>query len=487
MGAATAAALAAGPARWGWAVEGSPFGQLQDDPMLRLPEGFSYTILAETGMTMPDGDVPFLRPPFPDLNALFKQPDGKLLLSTSHEIPAEFPLFWPVPPTEDYDHASGGAITSILIDPNGMNVNEARYNVGGMIANCSGSASPWGTVLTGEEATNTFEADHGFIWEVDPNGSSKTRLDSCGRFEHETAVVDRKTGYVYLTEDSGTDSLLYRMRPTVRGDLAKGGILEAFALPRRWVRIDDPLGESEEPATQGIAKGALEFHRLEGGRFNGRHFYFTETQDDTGCGNIWRLNLKNSRLELWSHSNSGDEMCMPDNIAFDLAGNVYVTEDRGTAADEASPNKVVFVDRKSGALTTFAEVVSTFNPPEVGSDEPTGPVFSPDGSILFMNLQRARLGGVTLAITGPFPKRPGTLPLDAASPRVGNPAHRAVAQLPAGALAAAGIPAAAAAALIHLRRRGRIGELVPDLEDLVADLGAPSQVAEPKRRAQKVL
>ncbi len=466
-------------------MEGSPFGQLQDDPLLRLPEGFSYKILAETGMSLPDGDVPFLRPPFPDLNALFKQPDGKLLLSTSHEIPAEFPLFWPVPPTEDYDHASGGAITSLLIDPGDLSIQAARYNVGGMIANCSGSASPWGTVLTGEEATSTFEADHGFIWEVDPNGSTKIRLDSCGRFDHETAVVDRNTGFVYLTEDSGGDSLLYRMRPTVKGDLAKGGILEAFALPHRWVRIDDPLGESEEPSAQGLAKGALGFHRLEGGRFNGRHFYFTETQDDTSCGNIWRLNLKNSRLELWSHSNSGDEMCMPDNLAFDATGNVYVTEDRGTAADAASPNKVVFVDRKNGALTTFAEVVSPLNPPEVGSDEATGPVFSPNGTILFLNLQRARLGGVTLAITGPFPQRKGTISLDAALPRVGNPAHRALAELPAAALKAAGIPVAAAAALIHLRRRGRIGDLSADLEDAATDLGEPAAIAEPKRRAAK--
>lgn len=47
--AAVSTALTLGPRYWGWAQEGSPFPLLQDDPLLRLPEGFSYTILAETG------------------------------------------------------------------------------------------------------------------------------------------------------------------------------------------------------------------------------------------------------------------------------------------------------------------------------------------------------------------------------------------------------------------------------------------------------
>ena len=97
-----------------------------------------------------------------------------------------------------------------------------------MSNNCSGSGTPWGTVLTGEEDTTTTRAEHGFIWEVDPHRNTKVRLDSCGKFEHETAVVDPKTGFVYLTEDSDVDSLLYRMRPKVPGKLAKGGVLEAY-------------------------------------------------------------------------------------------------------------------------------------------------------------------------------------------------------------------------------------------------------------------
>lgn len=117
------------------------------------------------------------------------------------------------------------------------------------------------------------------------------RLDACGRFEHEAAVIDPVTGYVYLTEDSGDDSLLYRLKPVRRRNLANG-ILQAYKAGGRWVRIDDPLGESgQEPAAQGIAKGALKFARLEGCKKRGRWLYFTESEDGTACGKVWRLHL----------------------------------------------------------------------------------------------------------------------------------------------------------------------------------------------------
>ena len=219
------AALALGPSKWGWAEESSPFGTLQDDPLIRLPEGFSYKVVAETGIPLQGGLGPYPRPNFPDLNVPFKASGGGILLSTSHEVASEVPLLSP-PPGEDYDPIAGGAVTSLLLDRD-FNIVEGAYNAGGMISNCSGAGTPWGTVLTGEESTETLGAEHGFIWEVDPHRSTKTRLDACGKFSHETAVVDRRTGFVYLTEDSGDDSLLYRLRPKDAGRLARGGILEA--------------------------------------------------------------------------------------------------------------------------------------------------------------------------------------------------------------------------------------------------------------------
>jgi secreted PhoX family phosphatase len=470
--AATAAALALGPSRWGWAVERSPFGPLQDDPLLRLPEGFQYRIVAESGTPLTGGLGPWIRPNNPDLNVVFPQPDGKLLLCTSHEIDDVIPLL-PPPPTVGYDRLAGGAITSVLLNPD-LTIAETALNAGGMITNCSGSGTPWGTVLTGEEETITLEAEHGFVWEVDPHRNTKVRLDAMGRFAHETAVVDPRTGLVYLTEDSGTDSLLYRMRPRRPGRLEKGGVLEAYRGRGRWVRIDDPLGtDAQEPAKQGIDKGAIGFHRLEGGRIRGRWFYFTETGDLESCGTVWRLHLDSTRLEVWAQDRTGRRMCMPDNVAFDRAGNLFLTEDKGDAGPD-NPNRVLFVDRRTGEIATFAELVIEVPENEVGLvDEPTGPAFAPDGRVLFLNLQRGRLFGVTLAITGPFPQRtpraryerPATSPPDAQPPE-----RRLVESLRDELPSLSTMSLGEAAGLVALWRGGKIAEIPADLAEASASL-----------------
>ena len=474
VSAATSLALTAGPSKWGWAQAGSPFGELQDDPLLQLPEGYSYKIIAETGMVMNGGRGPFERPEFPDLNAALRWKDGRITLATSHEIQPFFPIPT-APPQEEYDNAAGGAITSVLLDRN-LDVLETAYNAGGMIANCSGSDTPWGTVLTGEESQQTFEAEHGFVWEVDVNKHTKTRLDDCGKFDHETAVVDRKTGFVYLTEDSAP-GLLYRMRPRRAGDLARGGILEAYKKGGSWVRIADPLAKEVPTVEQGKKKGALAFERLEGGRFDGRWFYFTETEDTTACGKVWRLNVDNGRLDLYA---SGDErkLCMPDNVTFDLNGNLFVCEDRPVEEDPTQgSNRMIFIDRDTGKLSTFAIATSRY-------DELTGPEFLPGGRAMFLNLQRSGNGGITVAIMGPFPRRRAQRSALAARPDLAR-SHEETFLLEHGLTSIAGLPLAAAAGLVNLRRRGLTDDVPDPIEEVASEMGAPAPVANPKRRLPK--
>lgn len=478
-GAATAAALALGPRHWGWAQEGSPFGPLQDDAIIRLPEGFSYKVIAETHQPMLGGRGPFPRPPFPDLNVLFPQPGGKILLSTSHEIPAEFPFFATNPAGEEYDPVASGAITSLLLNPD-LSIAESAYNAGGMITNCSGSGTPWGTVLTGEEAVTSFENDHGYVWEVDVNAHTKTRLDACGRFDHETAVVDPVTGYVYLTEDAGS-GLIYRMRPNIAGTLSAGGVLEAYNSDGTWVTIDDPSGSSTSTKDQGVAKGALRFRRPEGGLLDGRLFYFTESADVTAGGRVWRLNVDTGVLELYSQGGGSSLMTMPDNIALDVAGNLFICEDRADASPSV-PNQVLFIDRATGSMAVFAELVHKFWGPQSFNiaDEPTGPVFTPNGEVMFLNLQR-EFFGITIAITGPFASSAAASVRAAALPRAAQGAEMsALSSL--GLERFIGIPLAAMAGLVALRRRGEnVYELPEPLEEIASSLGAPPAKFQPKR------
>ena len=468
---ATSLALALGPSKWGWAHADSPFALLQDDPLIRLPEGFTYKVVAETGMMMEGGRGPFARPEFPDLNVVHRWKDRKIVLSTSHEVMADAALPVP-PPQEEYDNEAGGAITSLLLDHD-LNVLESSYNAGGMLNNCSGSGTPWGTVLTGEESTATKEAIHGFIWEVDVDKNTKVRLDDCGRFEHETGVVDRRTGFVYLTEDSNP-GLLYRMRPRTPGKLARGGILEAYKRGGRWVRIADPLAREKSTSTQGTDKGALAFERLEGGQFRGRWFYFTETEDETACGKVWRLNVDTGVLELYAQGKRNFKLCMPDNLTFDLDGNLYVLEDR--LANDQVGNRLIFVDRRTGKLSTFAEVVNPV-------DEPTGGEFLPGGRAMFLNLQRSGNFGVTIAIFGPFPRRrSNTRETLAALPMEAQPVESQTLQsldLPS----LANMSLAAAAGLVGLRRRGLVEDIPADLDEVAEHLGTPPAVHVPKRRS----
>jgi secreted PhoX family phosphatase len=166
---------------------------------------------------------------------------------------------------------------------------------------------------------------------------------------------------------------------------------------------------------------------------------------------------------------------MPDNVEFDAAQNLYICEDK--SATPENPNRIVHIDRASGKVSTFAEVV---NP----ADESTGPAFAPGGRAMFLNLQRSVDFGVTLVIEGPFPRRRDARGATAARlPKALRPEEaRAVRREALWLPSLRSMSAAEATALVSLHRRGRLGDLPGDLGELALDLRPPGPVANPKRR-----
>ena len=94
---------------------------------------------------------------------------------------------------------------------------------------------------------------HGFVFEVPAYATALVDpipLTAMGRYSHEAAAVDPATGIVYLTEDTG-DSLFYRFLPNTRGELGKGGRLQALALIeqawRRHAQLVERAGRRSQP------------------------------------------------------------------------------------------------------------------------------------------------------------------------------------------------------------------------------------------------
>jgi secreted PhoX family phosphatase len=138
-------------------------------------------------------------------------------------------------------------------------------------------------------------------------------LTALGRFAHEAVAVDPATWLVYLTEDAGSTSGLYRFIPKSRGDLTSGGLqmlaiegqasadlfigqTVATELPVEWVDIavpiPDPVTATTSVFAQGRARGAAAFRRLEGAWYSAddQSIYFNSTDGGNApAGQVWAL------------------------------------------------------------------------------------------------------------------------------------------------------------------------------------------------------
>ena len=439
--------------------------------ILALPAGFAYVVFGKIGSTMTDGNP---TPLALDGMAAFRGLNGQVRLIRNHED-RNVPGTGSVPTGAGaYDAAAHGGATTLDYDPRTRRLVRDYVSLSGTTVNCAGGYGlGFGSWISGEETTagperpagsSRYPKRHGYAFEVpldrslgDPTGS--VPLVAMGRFSHEAVATDQRNGIVYETEDagSGQGSGFYRYLPTNPQDLAAGGRLQMLGIHRRpdadlregqqlhrslratWVDIEDvdPAYPTNNPSgstfNQGRTGGGALFNRLEGcwyDRHDGIFFASTSGGDvkngdvnvdgyKEGFGQIWEYRTNrdgdNGHLRLVYKSTGSEALDSPDNLCVTPRGGLVLCEDDASGDGETHPlapgiedvNRLIGYSRK-GEVFEFA--VNRLN-----GSEFAGVTFSPDGSILFVNILGSSAGavspytgneGMTIAITGPWDTGP---------------------------------------------------------------------------------
>jgi uncharacterized protein len=420
--------------------------------VLALPRGFSYVTFGDIGSPLSDGTP---TPLALDGMAAFNGPRGTVRLIRNHED-RNVPPAASLPARRGaYDPLAGGGTTTLDYDPRRRRLVRSFISLDGTTVNCAGGFSrhrrSW---LTGEETVagrvQGFTRRHGYLFEVPvdrgPKDSPHSRpLRAMGRFAHEAAATDHRSGIVYETEDpgSGRGAGFYRFIPKNPRRLAAGGRLQILGikgkpqydaregqepgrrLPVRWIDIPEPdpvYDDVDDPRgtfQQGWSAGAAKFNRLEGCWYaDGSVFFVSTSGGDAksgdlnpdgyaeGYGQVWEYRVRERRLVLHYESPGGEVMDSPDNLTVTPRGGLMVCEDDASDADAANPNRIIGIS-PGGRAFPFAE--NTLNAAELA-----GVCFSPDGDTVFVNIYGDSTGtpqqhagqGMTCAITGPWKRGP---------------------------------------------------------------------------------
>ncbi len=425
------------------AMEG--YGPLQEDPqeLLDLPAGFSYTAFSRTGEWMDDD----LRVPGAhDGMAAFPGPNGRTILIRNHELlpnaqdlsahggddrlKQQIPNKYVFDPGQGKQPAVGGT-TTLVFNTQTQTLEKHFLSLTGTTRNCAGGPTPWQTWLTCEEtvdrAGDLIEQDHGFVFEVP--ATTKMQLakpipyKAMGRFNHEAVAVSPATGIVYLTEDRD-DGLIYRFLPERPGQLRRGGKLQVLRLKGKngtstrnwpeegwlpvrqpiaveWVSVENVEAPQDDLRFQGRQeKNAAIFARGEGiWESRGYIFWACTSGGPNQQGQIFCYRpspeegetgeeKQPGQLVIFCQPNNSQLLRMADNLTVAPWGDVIICED-------GPPHNSLVGITPAGELYRIAKN-------HLNGSEFAGSTFSPDGSTLFVNIQKP---GISLAIIGPWHRK----------------------------------------------------------------------------------
>ena len=276
-------------------------------------------------------------------------------------------------------------------------------SVGGTIANCSGTVTPWNTVISCEEYSihsdfnNDGYSDFGWNVEIDP--VTKTvigKLWAMGNMKHENVTIHSNHRTAYQGADSNP-GYLYKFVANTAQDLNSGLLYVYKGLKNGagdWILLDNTT-QNERNTTllsQSVSINATEFNGIEDveigpdgmvyfavkGSPDERVYRFQDSDPLTGTTLSMETFVGGMNYDIIHDSGTTS---VPwgagnDNLAFDNQGNLWVFQD--------GDNHYMWVIETG--YTQVIPKVKIFGIAPIGS-EPTGITFTPDFNYLFMSIQ----------------------------------------------------------------------------------------------------